>query len=485
MEDIINKEGLSSHETERTGEPSVVRHNEQTGEASPAGITFDEEQERAIELCTNLSIGNRIVAVTGAAGTGKTTIIREAHTRLVANGYHVAVTAPTGKAARRIREATGIEAVTIHRLLEFPKPYEFDAETGKPLNPSIPRRHKDRPVEYDVVICDEYAMVNQELNRFLIDALRGGAALRCFGDDNQLAPIEERQYQTLTQSAFQKYLKDFPSVTLTHVYRQAEGSGILDNAGRIVRGVAPSPRPDFIVRFTERPTSAIEDFVHKNKDLYSTARAQIICQQNKGWIGTYELNQRVQAIVNPDPAVSFDPPRHKWQEGKQITIGLGDKVVCTENLYDLRDYYERYGAYNEDGSPVVSSFIPTPEDYMILNGEVGKVIDIRKDELGMIDRVTVDVGDRHVILPYIIHEWSPQRNSIFPVFPMKSLDLGYCLTTHKCQGSEYEEIVYVMNKSTRYMQNRRNFYTAVTRARKQVLLITDRVSLSHSVWKKE
>lgn len=449
-------------------------------------LTFDTEQSKAIALCVNVSLVNRIVAITGAAGTGKTTIIREAARTLVTNGHRVALCAPTGKAARRIKDATGFNAVTIHRLLEFPKPYEYDEATGKPLDPGLPKRNKDNPLNIDVVLCDEYAMVNHELNRQLLDALPSAGCIRCFGDNNQLAPIEQRQYQQdkLQQSAFQNYLKDFPSVTLTSVYRQEEGSGILSSAGRIIKGFVPVPSTDFQIRLTDKPAQVIEDMVYKNRDKFSSSKAQIISTQNKGWIGTYELNQRIQSVLNPTPDTSFDPPRHKWQADKQITLGLGDKIVCTENLYDLRDYYERFGEYKPNGRPVQSTFIQPPEEYTILNGETGRITNIQKDHSRLIDRVHIDLGDRIVQIPYMMHEYSPKNNSVYPVFPLKSIDLGYVLTTHKCQGSEYEEIIYMLNSSTKFMQSRRNFYTAVTRARKRVTLITDRTSLGYSVWRK-
>lgn len=469
------------------GRETDARISEGNGIIGAQPLTFDTQQQQAIELCQSMSLVNRIVAVTGAAGTGKTTIIRETAERLSTVGHQVAIAAPTGKAARRISEATGLQATTIHRLLEFPKPYEYDERTGQPLNAGLPRRNKDNRLDYDVVIVDEYAMVNQDINRMLVDALKPGAMLRCFGDNNQLQPIEERNFATAKhqQSPFQYYLKTFPSITLEHVYRQAEGSGILENATRIAKGFMPKPAGDFVIGFTDRPTAAIENFMHAHKETFSTFKNQVIVLSNKGWVGTYELNQRLQQILNPSPTSSFDPPRHKWQAEKEITIGVGDKVVCTENMYDLRDHYERFAVYRDDGSPKQDTYIDCPAEFTILNGETGRVLEIIRDPNGYVEHVAIDVGDRIVRVPFSIHEWSPKKSSIYPVSPIMGIDLGYALTTHKCQGSEYDEIVYVLNKSTRFMQNRRNFYTAVTRARKKVTLITDRVSLQSSLTKKE
>lgn len=447
-------------------------------------LAFDTDQLSAIQLCTDTSLSKRIVAITGAAGTGKTTIIRESVARLRQAGLQVAVCAPTGKAARRITQLTGHEAVTIHKLLEFPKPHEFDEDTGKPLDPEFPRRHKDNRLEQQVIICDEYAMVNHRINRFLIDAMNNGASLRCFGDDNQLQPIEEGWARAKCESPFQEYIAKFPSVTLKHVYRQAEGSGILDNATRITRGFGPLPQSDFDIRFTAQPPKWIEEFTYQAREKWRSPQNQIITPQNKGWVGTYEINQRLQAVLNPDPDFAFDPPRNKWQADKPVTIGVGDKVVCTENLYDLRDHFERYTDYSEQGTPKPECYIDCPQMYTILNGETGLVTDITRDGVGLVESIAIDVGDRVVQMPFEYHEWSPKQQTIYPVCPVKALDLGYALTTHKCQGSEYDEVVYLLNKSTRFMQNRRNLYTAVTRARRKVTLVTDRASLQYSVWKK-
>jgi len=440
-------------------------------------ITFDGKQRQAIEMCC---AEDRIVAVTGSAGTGKTTIIQRVANQMVEEGWKVICCAPTGKAARRVKEATGIEAVTIHRLLEFPKPNEIDEKTGKPLDVTIPRRDKDNRIQYDFVICDEYAMVPHELNRQLIDALPNGGLLRCFGDIHQLSPIEKSKIKVegFELSPFQQHLKRFPSVTLDRVYRQSEGSGIFANGARIVNGMAPASTDDFVINFTDRPVLAVEELLYKEPAKWGSIQNQIIVTGHKTWVGTYELNMRAQMIINPEPEFAFDPIRHKWMESAKITIGIGDKVVCTENCYDLRDLFERW-----EGEPYgKESFqIPTPDNAMMLNGEIGKVVEIQRHGKD-VEAVLVDFGDRVVSVPFEIHEYSPKSGSIFKTQPIKALDLGYVLTTHKCQGSEFQEICYVLNKSSKFTQNRRNLYTAVTRARKQVTVITDRASLSYSLW---
>jgi len=445
-------------------------------------LDFDDRQKQAIEICVNPR--NRIASVTGSAGTGKTTIIKEVAAIFKDAGVSVVCCAPTGKAARRIREATGLPAITIHKLLEFPKPHERDEKTGQVLKQGFPKRGKNVRLKQKVILCDEYAMVNHELNRQLIDALPDGGLLRCFGDINQLPPIEQYKIKAngFEFTPFESHLKKFPSVTLERVYRQGEGSGIFANAYGIVKGKLPSQRDDFKLQFTGMPTAVIEEFVYRRADIYKTIHNQIIVTGNKGWIGTYELNVRLQCVLNPDPDRAFDPPRHKWVADKAITLGIGDKVVCTENIYDTRDYFERYSSFEEDGKPAEWSYIDPPESCTMLNGEIGIITDIRSNE-HEVESVIIDFGDRHVTIPYMIHEKNTHNGSIFQLSHLKSIDLGYVLTTHKCQGSEFEEIVYVLNKSSKYTQSRKNLYTAVTRARRMVTVITDSTSLSYSMGK--
>jgi len=445
-------------------------------------LEFDDKQKQAIEICINPK--NRIASVTGSAGTGKTTIIKRVAEIFKESGQSVICCAPTGKAARRIREATGLNAITIHKLLEFPKPHERDEKTGQALKQGTPKRRQFLPIDYQVVLCDEYAMVNHELNRQLIDALPNGGLLRCFGDINQLPPIEQYKIKAngFEHTPFENHLKQFPSVILDRVYRQGEGSGIFQNAFGIVKGRLPSNRDDFRLQFTSMPTTMIEEFAYRRADKYKTIYNQIIVTGNKGWIGTYELNVRLQCVLNPDPDKAFDPPRHKWHTDKPITLGIGDKVVCTENTYDTRDYFERYSSFDEEGKPEDWSYIDPPDTCVMLNGEIGIVTDIRSNA-NEVESATIDFGDRHVTIPYMIHEKNPHNGSIFQMSHLRSIDLGYVLTTHKCQGSEFEEIVYILNKSSKWTQSRKNLYTAVTRARRMVTVITDSTSLTYSMGK--
>lgn len=167
-------------------------------------MEYSEKQLEAIDLCLNRE--KRIVAITGPAGSGKTTIIKDVYKRLTDEGITVALAAPTGKAAKRIKEATGIPAVTIHKLLEYSRPGERDEKTGKPLTDTAPKRDHTFPLVERVILVDEYTMVNHELNRNIIDALGRGAVLRCFGDIHQLPPIEAHKLTGVDSSPFEEHL---------------------------------------------------------------------------------------------------------------------------------------------------------------------------------------------------------------------------------------------------------------------------------------
>ncbi len=187
-------------------------------------IKYDAIQQEAIERCLDINSNNRIVSVSGQAGTGKTSLIKDTHATLQSLGYRVDVLAPTGKAAKRVHEATNIRARTCHMGLEYTSPSDIDEETGQPIGETIPKRDKKNPLDADVVIVDEYMMVNWELHRNLIDALKSGACIRMFGDVNQLPPIESNAKLRDKDAPFEEMMKKFASTQLQEVYRQGEGS---------------------------------------------------------------------------------------------------------------------------------------------------------------------------------------------------------------------------------------------------------------------
>jgi exodeoxyribonuclease V alpha subunit len=442
-------------------------------------MNLHPKQAEAVELCLDRS--KRIVAITGPAGSGKTTTIRTVVDKLAYEGLVMSLCAPTGKAARRITQATGYEAVTIHKLLEYPRPSEHDPITGKPLDPGSPKRHQHNPLHADVVIADEYAMVNHELNRNLIDALKSGARLIVVGDVYQLPPIESYQLANQPLSPFELHLSR-PSncVALDHIFRQAEDGGILLAANQIKSGKLPPKSEDFQYAFTENHPAYIMKYIENAMDAgvdFSQLANQIITPEKHSWIGTNVLNTKLQMFYNQEGLIDSgtELPRYQWDK-HPVTVARGDKVVCTENTYDMRNYYERYEQFNESGFGVASTFIETPPHQVMLNGEVGRVEDIFGD-----GSLYIDFGDRVVHVPSFYEEYNFYTNSFYPRDPRRAVDLAYALTTHKCQGSEFDRVLYCITGSRAYVLNRRNFYTAVTRAKHHVMTVCDNKALQYSL----
>lgn len=416
--------------------------------------TLSDKQKEAINR--SCDVRHSIVPVTGIAGTGKTTIMKMIAEKCRAAGYVVELAAPTGKAAKRITEATGLPARTLHRLLEYPHPDDAVVVENKdntddvPPNVTEPRRNKDNPIDADVILVDEYPMVPFEVHRNLINAMKRGAVLRVFGDVRQLKPIESDARRRKEPSSFEALLDEFDGIVLDRNYRQEAGSGIAENGELIVKGRAPRSKSDFELVVTEQPIVKLERVVERlTRDgfRFTGLDAQIVTCTNGTWIGTNKLNGLLQTMLHPDDGHWVMLPRNKWSKAAPIAVRKGDKVVWTKNNYDLA----------------------------IFNGETGIIVDI--DDSG---EITIDFSDRIVSVPPVLVA-RRKDGTEYDYDPRTAIDLGYCVTTHKAQGSEYKIVVYVLNKSTRGLQCRANFYTAVTRARQHVVVITDQASLAQSL----
>lgn len=423
---------------------------------------WDVTQERAIDACCDTS--KRLVAVTGVAGTGKTALMREVASRLSGLGYIVQASAPTGKASKRIYEATGLQAMTCHRMLGYGMPFELEVEddrTGdkKTIEVSTgPKYTRLKPLTYDTILCDEYAMVNQEINRNLIDALKSGARLCMFGDVNQLKPIENNRKLDEQPSAFQNALQKFGGITLDTIHRHDAGSGIARNGALILQGRVPRSVADFTLKQTDSPVTDVQEFVRLSRDQghsFADTNHQIITCMNRSWIGTQKLNLVMQSLFWARERPYIDLPRYRIMTKEQPTIRvqIGSKVVYTANTYDF------------DGTGETFAF----------NGEVGIVVNINHEEAS----VEIDFGDRTVIVPPLIIVVK-NDGTVTEQDPRRNIDLAYVLTTHKCQGSEFNHVCYVINKHTAWGQSRRNFYTAVTRAREHCTVFFDGYSMAKS-----
>ena len=382
-------------------------------------------------------------------------------------GYKVAGCAPTGKAARRIKEATGIPATTMHMLLQYTHPGEKDPKTGKAAGYSYPKCGPQNPLNLDVVLADEYAMVNQELHRNLVDAMPRGSRLCVFGDINQLPPIENTDKAKSEPTPFKLLLDKFQGIRLETIHRQGEGSSIVSNGDRILKGFYPQPGNDFAMKVTEKIVSTVEQLVlegHENGINYGALENQILTPINKSWIGTHALNQRLQQIIEGDwsDREGWDLARHEWDKNYPFHAKVGTKVIITANMYEVE--YE--GAEPE-----------APRG--VFNGETGIVLGLAPDGFSL----RVDLGDRIAIFPPMVtrlrSNGQPYNYSLW-----KDIYPAYAVTTHKAQGSEFKHVIYVMGNSAFRLCNRANFYTGITRARVGVTVVTDQRGLQASLSKR-
>lgn len=384
-----------------------------------------EEQLEAVSKCTDLN--NRIVCVTGEAGTGKTTILGQAVDELaIEQGANVALCAPTGRAAKRIQEATGIRAMTIHRMMKWSVPVD-DEDSG------LPAHTKFNPLPYDVVFVDESSMVSEDLYRAVVDALKPRACIRFFGDANQLPPVQGA-------SPFLNMMKKWPTVVLTTNFRSTDG--VISAARSINRGLLPSPNPQFqVVNAGAGLTlNTIDQFID---DTFGTVDAQLISPSKKGKYGVHSLNRFLQQKLNSNPRKML----LKYDD-QELLVRPGDKIIWTKNDYKLS----------------------------LFNGMIGWLRDF--DDEG---NIVAEFDGNDVIIPPHLESYDNRGKAIFQYDPRKNIDLAYCITTHKAQGSEFEKIVVVLNKS--FVLNRANFYTAVTRARKYVTVIAGVGGLAHAMRK--
>lgn len=382
-------------------------------------VVFEELQRKAIATAASKGL----LILTGGPGTGKTTAIKGIINIFERQKLEIALAAPTGRAAKRMSEVTGVEAKTIHRLLEV----EWD-EDDRPAF----RRNTENPLDCDALILDELSMVDISLFASLLDALPLGCRLVLVGDSDQLPPVGAGNVlHDLIQSGV------LPVVELTQVFRQALESKIITNAHKIVRGETPDLKNDgrdffHIERFSPQSTSqTVSDLCcARLPSAYNwnpLSDIQIICPSKKGETGTANLNRILQGILNPQ----------EKDKGEVIIGGklfrTGDKVMQIKNNYNIE-----WESENEKGLG-------------IFNGDIGILqnIDIKTGT------VTVDFDGRIAV---IAAEY------------LKDLDLAYAITVHKSQGSEFNAVIFPVFGVVPNLAYRNLLYTAVTRAKN--LLVT-------------
>lgn len=392
------------------------------------GTTLDEKQMEAVMEADHCGL----LVLTGGPGTGKTTTINTMISVFESEGLSIALAAPTGRAAKRMSEATGFEARTIHRLLEV----NGDPERGLSFGKTA-----EDPLEPDVIIIDEMSMVDIYLLHALLSAVTIGTHLVMVGDSNQLPSVGPGSVlKDIIESGTIRV------VTLTKIFRQAQESDIVVNAHKIHAGVHPQisnrSRDFFFMKETD-PNKIIGltiKLVRDNLPRYVHAPVsdiQVMAPMKKGLIGVGRLNQLMQQYLNPEGG-----GRKEHMRGDTL-FREKDRVMQVKNNYQIPwDVRGRHGAPVESGEGV-------------FNGDMGIIREIN-DISGTI---TVEF-DEHRCVEYGMND-------------LDQLELAYAVTIHKAQGSEYPAVVIPLLRGPRMLMNRNLLYTAITRAKRCVVLIGD------------
>ncbi len=391
-------------------------------------IRFSQKQREAILSALHTGV----LVITGGPGTGKTTIIN-CILHLLSREGDVLLCAPTGRAAKRMTEATGVEAKTIHRLLEY------GGEEG------VFARNQENPIEADCVIVDETSMVDLLLMRSLLRAIEPGTRLILVGDADQLPSVGAGNVlEDILRSGV------IPNCRLTDIFRQGETSRIVVNAHRINHGEMPLLNEKGTDFFFERRasfydaaqsivalvTQRLPRFLKLDpRDLAGQAvrNIQVLAPARKGECGVIALNQLLQAALNPK-----EPGKPSLNYGETV-FRLGDKVMQTRNDYQLEWRRETSTGW-EDGMGV-------------FNGDVGFVTDVDEEEHTLTVR------------------FDEEKEAVYGSGQLENLDLAYCLSVHKSQGSEFPVVVMPVAGGPPMLLTRNLFYTALTRARAMVVLV--------------
>lgn len=396
-----------------------------------ARIELDEKQQEAVRE----AVKNGLLVVTGGPGTGKTTTINAIIRYFEMEELDICLAAPTGRAAKRMTEATGYEAKTIHRLLELSGGPEQAQESIRF------ERNAQNPLEADVIIIDEMSMVDIFLMHALLSAIVSGTRLILVGDVNQLPSVGPGSVLKDIISSGQ-----FPVVELMKIFRQASQSDIVVNAHKINQGIPvildnKSRDFFFLKRYDANVIiSIVITLIQKKLPKYVEAspyEIQVLTPMKKGLLGVERLNVILQQYLNPPEA------EKKEKEHGQGLFREGDKVMQIKNNYQLE--WEIRGNYG----------IPVEKGVGVFNGDTGIIREINL----FAETVTVEFEEKRFV------EYSFKQ--------LEELELAYAITIHKAQGSEYPAVVIPLLQGPKMLMNRNLLYTAVTRARKCVTLVGD------------
>lgn len=392
------------------------------------GMALDALQEEAVREAAS----NGLLVITGGPGTGKTTTINTIIRYFEEEGLDIFLAAPTGRAAKRMSETTGVEARTIHRMLEVNGGAEGNAGF---------ERNEDNPLETDVIIIDEMSMVDVSLMYHLLKAVLPGTRLILVGDVNQLPSVG-------AGSVLRDIIESgrFHVVRLTKVFRQAAQSDIIVNAHRINRGEPVSLDNKsmdffFLKRFEADVIIRVAiQLIHQKLPKFVDAAPfdiQVLTPMRKGLLGVERLNGILQQYLNPP---SSDKKEYEYHD---IIFREGDKVMQIKNNYQLEwEIRSEYGIAIEKGMG-------------IFNGDMGVIRTINT----YAETMTVEFDEARLV------DYSLKQ--------LEELELAYAITIHKSQGSEYPAVVIPLLTGPRMLMNRNLLYTAVTRAKKCVTLVGD------------
>ncbi|QEK11302.1 ATP-dependent RecD-like DNA helicase [Crassaminicella thermophila] len=396
-------------------------------------IVLANNQRQAIKEAAN----NGVLVITGGPGTGKTTTINSIIKMFENHNLSIALAAPTGRAAKRMSEATGKEAKTIHRLLEYAYIEEAGMDFGK---------NEEDPLPSDVVIIDEMSMVDIRLMKGLMKALLPGTRLILVGDVDQLPSVGAGNVlRDIIDSNVIKVVK------LDKIFRQAQESMIIVNAHRINKGEYPyinKKEKDFYFikkKNQEHIVQTIKELCKERLPNFSDCdpikSIQVLTPIKKGQAGMYQLNNHLQAILNPPS------PYKQEKEMKDKIFRVGDKVMQMKNNYNLK-----WKTIDEED-----------EGEGIFNGDLGYIYKIDHEEKEMIVQFDED--------KLVTYDFSQ----------LDELELAYCITIHKSQGSEFPIVVMPIFWGPPMLLTRNLLYTAVTRAKELVVMVGLEASLKSMV----
>ncbi len=389
------------------------------------GITLAENQIEAVSQ----ALANHVAIITGGPGTGKTTIIQCIIQIFKEEQHEVLIAAPTGRAAKRITEATGYEASTVHRMLELQ--YSLEEEESRF------ERNRDNPLDADVIVVDEASMLDLSLMYSLLDAMETGTRLILCGDANQLPSVGAG---TVLKDLIESGV--IPTVKLTEIYRQAEESLIVTNAHKIQAGQMPAvnmENGDFFLLSCENPNQIAETVVElcaerlpKKYGFHSFHDIQVLTAMRKGVCGVEQLNAKLQERLNPPSKL-----RAEKSLGRCI-FREGDKVMQIKNNYSLR-WEKSYDAQQEGEG--------------LYNGDAGLVVHLNNN------------------LRYMDVEFDDNRIARYDMNQLEEIEHAFAVTIHKSQGSEFPAVVIPLVSGPQMLLTRNLIYTAITRARELVVLV--------------